>query len=154
MGKKRYSLDEFLKTQRAKEEKIVEELAKNYNPDKKNFYASEKNKIKDIKFERNYLNKNYDERKNKRSDLISISERREKVLNGQIEKKAIETFKSFTPEEVEIKIDNVKYFANNTKDLEELKTFEKNIKIKKGICQFLLKIPTKEEWQDFLKTMK
>ena len=51
MKKKRYTLDEYLKIQRAKEEKIVEELAKNYNPDKKSFYASEKNKIKDIKFE-------------------------------------------------------------------------------------------------------
>lgn len=137
MKKKSYSLNEIFELQRAKEEKHVEELVKNYNPDKKFFYASEKNKIEDIKFERNYLNKNYDERKNKRVDLISISERREKVLNGQIEKKAIETFKSFTPEEVEIKIDNATYFSNNKERLEELKTFEKNIKI---LRQFLLKI--------------
>lgn len=97
MEKKRYSFDEFIKIQRAKEEKIVEGLVKNYNPDKKSFYASEKNKIKDIKFESNYLNKNYDERKNKRSDLISISERREKVLNGQIEKKLLKLLKASLP---------------------------------------------------------
>ena len=140
MKKKRYTLDEYLKIQRAKEEKIVEELAKNYNPDKKSFYASEKNKIKDIKFENNYLNKNYDKGNNKRGDLISISERREKVLNGQIEKKAVETFKSFTPEEVGIKMDNAQYFANNTKDLEELKTFEKKYKnLKKGSVSISLK---------------
>ena len=152
MKKKRYTLDEYLKIQRAKEEKIAEGLVKNYNPDKKSFYASEKNKIKDIKFESNYLNKNYDERKNKRSDLISISERREKVLNGQIEKKAIETFKSFTPEEVEIKINNVKYFANNTKDLEELKTFEKKYKnAKKGSMSISIKNSYERRMAGFFK---
>ena len=97
MKKKSYSLDEIFELQRAKEEKRVEELVKNYNPDKKNFYANEKNKEKDIKFENDYLNKNYDKSGKKKSDLISIKERREKVLNGQIEKKLLKLLKVLLP---------------------------------------------------------
>ena len=106
---------------RAMRERYLEKLAANYTPDKRKFYASEKNAKKDIAFEADYLEKNYDEFHHKKTDMDSIKERRKNVLNNSIEKKAVETFKSFTPEEVEVKIENAQYFANNTKDFEELK---------------------------------
>lgn len=134
---------------RAMREKYLEKLAANYTPDKRKFYASEKNAKKDITFEADYLEKNYDEFHHKKTDMDSIKERRKNVLNNSIEKKAVETFKSFTPEEVEVKIENAQYFANNTKDFEELKKYEK--RYKSGELQKKLKEEAKKELGTDLK---
>ena len=120
--------NEILENRRKQEEIYAQKLAQNYSADKRPFYASEKNAKKDIEFEANYFESNYDERHRKATDFDSLIERRRNVLNNKIEKKAIETFKSFTPEEVEVKIDNAKYFANNTEDFNRLKDYEKKYK--------------------------
>ena len=120
--------NEILENRRKQEEIYAQKLAQNYSTDKRPFYASEKNAKKDIEFEANYFESNYDERHRKATDFDSLIERRRNVLNNKIEKKAIETFKSFTPEEVEVKIDNAKYFANNTEDFNRLKDYEKKYK--------------------------
>lgn len=130
MANKKYSdlRNEILENRKKQEEIYAQRLAQNYSADKRPFYASEKNAKKDIEFEANYFESNYDERHRKATDFDSLTERRRNVLNNKIEKKAIETFKSFTPEEVEVKIDNAKYFANNTKDFNRLKDYEKKYK--------------------------
>lgn len=128
MASQKKSINNFLENRRKKEEAYIQKLAQNYSADKRPFYASEKNAQKDIKFEADFFKSNYDERHRKLTDFDSLIERRRKVLNNEIEKKAIETFKSFTPEEVEVKIDNAKYFANNTEDFNRLKDYEKKYK--------------------------
>jgi len=130
MANKKYSdlRNEILENRKKQEEIYAQRLAQNYSADKRPFYASEKNAKKDIEFEANYFESNYDERHRKATDFDSLIERRRNVLNNKIEKKAIETFKSFTPEEVEVKIDNAKYFANNTEDFNRLKDYEKKYK--------------------------
>ena len=130
MANKKYSdlRNEILENRKKQEEIYAQRLAQNYSADKRSFYASEKNAKKDIEFEADYFESNYDKRHRKATDFDSLIERRRNVLNNKIEKKAIETFKSFTPEEVEVKIDNAKYFANNTEDFNRLKDYEKKYK--------------------------
>ena len=60
---------------RAMRERYLEKLAANYTPDKRKFYASEKNAKKDIAFEADYLEKNYDEFHHKKTDMDSFAVR-------------------------------------------------------------------------------
>ena len=84
------------------------EKIENYEPDKRKFYGTDDKKyINKIKKEQEKIRKYHKldpkGRYDKKKDDENITERRKAILSGEQEKRAIKTFNSFTPEEVEIK---------------------------------------------------
>lgn len=84
------------------------EKIENYEPDKRKFYGTDDKKyINKIKKEQEKIRKYHKldpkGRYDKKKDDENITKRRKAILSGEQEKRAIKTFNSFTPEEVEIK---------------------------------------------------
>ena len=114
---------------------ILEEAIENYNPDKKKyFYQSEQKYVDEKRKLHTKLRKKHELSflgfLDRKFDNENITERRKAILSGEQEKRAIKTFKSFTPDEVENKI-NLVHMISSDKETENI-FFRQQIKNGKG----------------------
>ena len=114
---------------------VLEEAIENYNPDKKKYFYQSEQKYVDEKRElHTKLRKKHElsffGMLDRKIDNENITERRKAILSGEQEKRAIKTFKSFTPDEVENKINLVQMISSD-KETENI-FFRQQIKNEKG----------------------
>lgn len=114
---------------------VLEEAIENYNPDKKRyFYQSEQKYIDEKRRLHSKLRKNHELSflglLDRKFDNENITERRKAILSGEQEKRAIKTFKSFTGDEIENKINLVHMISSNKET--ENSFFRQQIKNEKG----------------------
>lgn len=113
----------------------LEEAIENYNPDKKKYFYQSEQKYVDEKRElHTKLRKKHElsflGMLDRKIDNENITERRKAILSGEQEQRAIKTFKSFTPDEVENKINLVQMISSD-KETENI-FFRQQIKNEKG----------------------
>ena len=114
---------------------ILEEAIENYNPNKKKyFYQSEQKYVNEKRKLHTKLRKKHELSflgfLDRKFDNENITERRKAILSGEQEKRAIKAFKSFTPDEVENKI-NLVHMISSDKETENI-FFYQQIKNEKG----------------------
>ena len=103
---------------------ILEEAIENYNPDKKRYFHQPEQKYVDEKRRLHTKLRKKHELSflgllDRKFDNENITERRKAILSGEQEKRAIKTFKSFTPDEVENKI-NLVHMISSDKETENI----------------------------------
>ena len=114
---------------------VLEEAIENYNPDKKKyFYRSEQKYVDEKRRLHTKLRKKHELSflglLDRKFDNENITERRKAILSGEQEKRAIKTFKSFTDDEIENKINLVHMISSNEET--ENSFFRQQIKNEKG----------------------
>ena len=114
---------------------ILEEAIENYNPDKKRYFHQPEQKYVDEKRRLHTKLRKKHELSflgllDRKFDNENITERRKAILSGEQEKRAIKTFKSFTGDEIENKINLVYMISSNEEN--ENSFFRQQIKNEKG----------------------